>query len=110
MVNLVMVDEVARKALGIEDAGSKVYKDRDGEKAVALYIVGDASHDAVRAFVAKALPPYAVPTMIISIDSVPRNANGKLVRKKLPDVMTGPAFKAEPEPKGVPAKVLWVVR
>eukprot|EP01052_Picozoa_sp_SAG31_P003428 SAG31_NODE_132_length_23398_cov_14.557620_7_plen_273_part_00 len=117
MVNLVMVDEVARKCPGVRDAGSRSYKDRDGENAVSLYLVGDAADgtttvdiDEARNFLAQSLPPYAVPATIALIDSVPRNKNGKLVRKQLPMVDTGPVFKPDPEPESVPDKVLWVVR
>ena len=105
-----MVDEVGRKCPLVEDCGSRAIKGRDGENVVVLYILGPAEPEAVRAFIAIHLPPYAVPARVLHIDAIPRNANGKLVRKKLPASETGPAFVPDPEPEETAAKVLWIVR
>ena len=58
-------------------------------QVVVLHILGPAEPEAVRAFMAIHLPPYAVPARVLHIDAIPRNANGKLVRNELPDWMAG---------------------
>jgi acyl-coenzyme A synthetase/AMP-(fatty) acid ligase len=56
--------------------------------------------DALRAFVAEALPHYMVPAAIASIAAVPRSIGAKLDRKRLPrvgDVPAAPVHVAPPE-------------
>jgi tRNA(Arg) A34 adenosine deaminase TadA/SAM-dependent methyltransferase/acyl carrier protein len=44
----------------------------------------DLSLDAHRAYLEKRLPDYMIPSAFVFLDQLPRNANGKLDRKRLP--------------------------
>lgn len=51
----------------------------------------DADLDALRGFVAEALPPYMVPAVIAPIAAIPRSIGGKVDRKRLPLLETAPS-------------------
>ncbi len=68
-----------------------VARDRgvDGDKQLIGYVVVDPSSPVdgaqVRRFAADHLPEFMVPTVVLTIDSVPLTANGKLDRRALPE-------------------------
>ena len=92
MVNLEHLDAEAKKLPGVMDAGSVAYKGTDGETELFLYVRIDdtvAGVDYVkdmrlREGLAVALPVYAIPKEFGRVHEMPRNANGKLVRRSLP--------------------------
>ena len=58
-----------------------------GGKFIAAYVVSDEPIDkaALAAFIRERKPPYMVPAAIVQVDAIPRNQNGKLNRKALPE-------------------------
>ena len=59
-------------------------EDDRGDKRLIAYVSGCASGDALRGFLGERLPDYMVPHVVV-LESLPRNANGKLDRRALPE-------------------------
>jgi amino acid adenylation domain-containing protein len=57
--------------------------DAQGDKKLIAYVVGPSTTEDLRAYLEEWLPAYMVPTTIISLPSLPLNANGKVDRKSL---------------------------
>ncbi|MBD0260767.1 MAG: amino acid adenylation domain-containing protein, partial [Cytophagales bacterium] len=55
-------------------------------KLLCAYLVGSAEIDekALRAYAARQLPPYMIPTHWMAVEELPKTAHGKLDRKRLP--------------------------
>ena len=61
--------------------------DKQGNKQLVGYIVPTASYDKqeLQAYLRKQVPDYMVPAHMITLDSFPLTANGKIDRRALPD-------------------------
>ncbi|MGW0537435.1 amino acid adenylation domain-containing protein, partial [Streptomyces sp. NPDC003032] len=61
-------------------------EDRPGAKRLVAYVVGPAGQDGerLRAFAARALPDYLVPTAVVPLTALPLSRNGKVDRAALP--------------------------
>jgi acyl-CoA synthetase (AMP-forming)/AMP-acid ligase II len=70
---------VASAVIGVAD-------ERLGERVVAL-IEGDADEEKLRAHCLANLAKYKVPERFVFVDSFPRNAMNKIIRKDLPSLL-----------------------
>jgi amino acid adenylation domain-containing protein len=65
-----------------------IHEDDSGEKQLVAYVVAEDGREPavvdLRAHVAAAVPGYAVPSAIVSLDELPTTANGKLDVQALP--------------------------
>lgn len=78
---------------GIEAAVAVVREDASGEQRLTGYAVTKAGHRApaegdLRVHLRRSLPPYMIPSAIVTLDALPLMPNGKLDREALP-VPTG---------------------
>jgi acyl-CoA synthetase (AMP-forming)/AMP-acid ligase II len=66
-----------------------VHDDRRGERVVAVVVRSKPSLDAaqVREFCRERLVDYQRPTSVVFVDSLPRNALGKVVRRELAEIV-----------------------
>ncbi|TDD88147.1 amino acid adenylation domain-containing protein [Actinomadura darangshiensis] len=60
-------------------------RDAAGDTVLAGYVVGSADPAELRAFAAKTLPDYMVPSAIVVLEAMPLAPNGKLDRAALPE-------------------------
>ncbi len=75
--------------LGAKDCAVVPVTDHAGDLFLAAFIVGfDEPADHLRVALLKRLPSYMVPEVITNIEKLPRNANGKIDRQRLPKVAT----------------------
>ncbi|WP_143328303.1 amino acid adenylation domain-containing protein, partial [Caballeronia pedi] len=76
--------EIEARLAQLDDVREAVVIAREGR--LIAYVSGDASFDAQRAKaqLAQTLPDYMVPWRIVTLDTLPLNANGKVDRKALP--------------------------
>ncbi len=82
------LDEIERVMGSYPDIKSSAVKLCHGDTDyLAGYITsaGDIDLDALWAFMAKQLPEYMIPSVILRMDSLPETVNGKVDRKALPD-------------------------
>jgi amino acid adenylation domain-containing protein len=109
--------EIAAALLGHADVAQAVvvpYKDRLAAYFVPRAAVPDTAD--LRAFLARSLPDYMVPSAFVAIDAIPLNRNGKLDARALPspDLQEGeyvePRTPAEAMVAGLFAEVLGVDR
>ncbi len=80
--------EIESQLLGhpdVQDAAVVTREDARGDKRLVAYAAGRVSSDILREFLRERLPDYMVPSALVVLESLPRNANGKLDRHSLPD-------------------------
>lgn len=69
----------------VREAAVVTREDARGNKQLVAYAAGGASSDALREFLRGCVPDYMVPSVLVVLESLPRNANGKLDRRALPE-------------------------
>ncbi|AZM56921.1 non-ribosomal peptide synthetase [Streptomyces sp. WAC 01529] len=70
----------------VVDVAVLAREDRPGAKRLVAYVVGPAGQDGeeLRAFAARTLPDYLVPTTVVPLAALPLSRNGKVDRAALP--------------------------
>ncbi|HJU40299.1 MAG TPA: amino acid adenylation domain-containing protein, partial [Tahibacter sp.] len=75
-----------RQLNGVTEAVVTV-RDNDGQQRLVAYVApADAPVESLRAALAASLPDYMVPGAFVALDALPRTPNGKVDKKRLPDV------------------------
>jgi acyl carrier protein len=75
----------------VAQAAAIVQEGQDGEKRLVGYVVGEVAGDVdprqLRQYLRERVPEYMVPNQLVVLAELPLNANGKLDRKALPEVV-----------------------
>jgi non-ribosomal peptide synthase protein (TIGR01720 family) len=78
-----------------------VLRGKAGEKRLVAYVTGikggPGREEELRSWVRRKLPEYMVPGAIVELEELPLTANGKLDRKRLPEVEERRSVEAETE-------------
>ena len=92
-IELSEVEEVIRQFEGIKNATVAAFDHASGGKYIVGYIVADTKIDInkLNSFIKQQKPPYMVPAIIMQIDNIPLNQNGKVNKRALPK----PEYKEE---------------
>lgn len=113
-IELDEIEAVLSAAPGVRDAVVVLREDQ-----LVGYLVGDADPEALHERAAAALPPYMVPSALVTLDALPLTANGKIDRRALPaperEALTRVGYQAPDGPvqeaiAGVWSRVLGVER
>ena len=85
-VELAEVEGVICDFPKVANAAVVAWDNPAGGKFLAAYVVADEPIDKeeLSLFIRERKPPYMVPAVILQMDAIPRNQNGKLNRKALP--------------------------
>ncbi|MEV7615508.1 amino acid adenylation domain-containing protein [Streptomyces sp. NPDC089799] len=79
------VENALRAVPGITEAVVVARPDPAGGLRLVGYLTGEADTDTVRTALARTLPGYMVPSVLLVLPELPLTVNGKLDRKALPD-------------------------
>lgn len=94
-IELSEVEKVIREYDGITDATVIAKKLPAGGMCINAYIVsnGKIDIDSLNKFIAERKPPYMVPAATMQIEKIPLNVNGKVDKRKLPEIHSASAQK-----------------
>lgn len=97
-IELGEVEAALRRQPGVADAAAAVHTRGDHRELVGYVVPGHAgvTGEALRAAIRSRLPDYLTPGVVVVVDALPRNANGKLDRRALPLPRSTPAPEARP--------------
>ncbi|WP_280506171.1 amino acid adenylation domain-containing protein [Nocardia farcinica] len=97
-VELGEVEAAVLAAPGVRNAAVLARADVGGTRQLVAYVTGTDDHAAVRAAVAESLPHYMVPSLVVTVESLPLTAHGKLDRAALPAPEVAAAYRAPADP------------
>ncbi len=97
-IELAEVEGVVREFPGVTDATVAAFDKPSGGKYVAAYVVSGETVDPAEfaAFIRERKPPYMVPEVVMQIDAIPLNQNGKVNRRALPEPVRREHERTEP--------------
>lgn len=100
-IELSEVEKVIREYEGITDATVIAQKLPTGGMCINAYIVAKQKIDIekLNEFIAQTKPPYMVPAATMQIDKIPLNVNGKVDKRKLPQITMASSQKKSNAPK-----------
>ena len=88
-LELAEVEAALRADGSVQEAAVVVREDPQSDQRLVGYVVGRGEQpvdtDALRERLAATLPGHAVPDVLVAMDALPRTANGKPDRKRLPE-------------------------
>ncbi|MFG2296405.1 amino acid adenylation domain-containing protein [Streptomyces sp. NPDC048603] len=82
------VENALRAVPGVTEAVVVARPDPAGGLRLVGYLTGEADTGTVRAALARTLPGYMIPSVLLVLPELPLTVNGKLDRKALPDPAT----------------------
>ena len=87
-IELGEIENRIREIEGVTDCVVIVRNDNSGDKAIYAYYTcqTELSADELRNSLSAVLPDYMIPSYIMCIDEMPFNSNGKVDKKRLPEI------------------------
>jgi amino acid adenylation domain-containing protein len=86
-IELGEVEAALLQAPGVKQAVMMAREDAQGIKRLVAYVSGveELDREVLRDHLKSRLPEYMVPALLVSVESMPMTANGKVDKRKLPD-------------------------
>ncbi len=87
-IELAEVEAVLQECAGLREVSVVAREDVPGDKRLVAYVVPGrepASAESLRRVAKETLPDYMVPSAFVKMESLPRTANGKVDRGRLPE-------------------------
>ncbi|MCX6366320.1 MAG: amino acid adenylation domain-containing protein [Armatimonadetes bacterium] len=85
---------------GVHEAAALAPTDTHGSRTLVAYVVAEVEPNTLKQALQLALPPYLVPSTIVSVDALPLNANGKVDKAKLTLINPLPSEVRAPQEEG----------
>ncbi len=87
-IELGEIESELRSCSKISDAVAAVKESKKGDKSIIAYVCGDTAIDIenVKSELRKKLPVFMIPAHIAQIKEIPLTKNGKVDKKRLPDI------------------------
>jgi amino acid adenylation domain-containing protein len=82
-IELGEIEAVLCRHDAVRDAIVVACEERNGEKRLVAYVVGEAETSQLRNYLQERLPDYMVPSAWVTLDALPLTTNGKVDRKAL---------------------------
>jgi amino acid adenylation domain-containing protein len=82
------VEAALRRCSGLRDAAVAARANAAGERRLIAYVVPEiwfSALDEIRSILERSLPQHMIPSIIVSLDEIPRTPNGKADRAALPE-------------------------
>uniref|UniRef100_UPI00374E0120 non-ribosomal peptide synthetase n=1 Tax=Streptomyces lancefieldiae TaxID=3075520 RepID=UPI00374E0120 len=100
-IELGEIEAVAARHPGVAHVAVVVREDRPGDRHIVGYVVGGVDPAELRDHLARTLPPYMVPSAVVTLEALPLTPNGKLDRRALPapDFAAGATHRAPRTPR-----------
>lgn len=100
-IELSEVDKIIRKYDGITNTAVIARKLDGGGQCINAYIVADRKIDIqkLNEFILEHKPPYMVPAATMQIDKIPLNVNGKVDKRRLPEIKAESSKKKNSAPR-----------
>ena len=83
-IELGEIEAVLCRHDAVRDAIVVAREERNREKRLVAYVVGEAETSELRNYLQERLPDYMIPSAWVTLDALPLTANGKVDRKALP--------------------------
>ncbi len=86
-IELGEIETVLSRHPAVNSAVAMAREDSPGDPRVVAYVIQDgnpAAANELREYVGRSLPPYMVPSAVVTLDEFPLTPNGKIDRKALP--------------------------
>ncbi len=85
-IELKEIESTVREFSGISDVTVQVFDGQDGEKHIIAYVVSGEKVDAeaLTRFIGDKKPAYMVPAVVMQLEKIPLNVNGKVDKRNLP--------------------------
>ncbi|MGB8191563.1 MAG: condensation domain-containing protein, partial [Chitinophagaceae bacterium] len=102
-IELGEIETVLQQSSGIRQCVVIAKEDKQGIKRLVAYVVTEDAFakEEVIAYLKNKLPEYMVPGVFMQLESIPLSANGKIDRKRLPDVEASSSVVAYQAPRNV---------
>nr|WP_296771320.1 non-ribosomal peptide synthetase [Rhodococcus sp. (in: high G+C Gram-positive bacteria)] len=83
------IESALLRIAGVRRAVVVASRDEHGDRLVA-YVVGDTEAASIIPSLGRLLPSYMVPSIVVALDELPLNVNGKVDRGRLPAAVSTP--------------------